>query len=328
MIYVLVTSGRAGFSEMRNESVLVDPDDADVLVIRHAPAPEPLPSEAIVQVAAISLNAGEVREALAGTVARPPGWDFSGVVLQAAADGSSPPKGARVVGIKVERGGWARQVAVASDRISEIPDDVSFAEAALLAGGWPDGTIGLERAGTLFGAATLIAGPTGGVGWFACQIARRSGAQVTALVRSGSDAEPLRALGFSDFLPSAEFPSSARRYDAVLEVVGGETLATALARLNEGGCVVSCGNASEGAASFQPRAFYLQSGVTLHGFFLLKELKHRSASAGLARLAEKVARRDLRCWIGHEASWRDISRVARAYNARELKGKVVLHIDA
>ena len=58
------------------------------------------------RVTAISLNRGETRRAV--QQAEPgwrPGWDFTGVVETAAADGSGPTPGTRVVGI-LPSGAW------------------------------------------------------------------------------------------------------------------------------------------------------------------------------------------------------------------------------
>src|SRR6201995_5243067 len=88
------------------------------------PDPQPLPFEALVSVRAISLNRGETRrlETLEpGTVT---GWDLAGVVVRAAADGSGPPEGARVVGLVNPPGAWAQRVAVPTHLLGAIPDAV------------------------------------------------------------------------------------------------------------------------------------------------------------------------------------------------------------
>ncbi|MGH3666013.1 MAG: alcohol dehydrogenase catalytic domain-containing protein, partial [Egibacteraceae bacterium] len=65
--------------------------------LREVPEPAPAPSEAIVDVRAVALNRGELRL----LASRPDGWrpgqDVAGIVAHAAADGSGPPAGTRVV---------------------------------------------------------------------------------------------------------------------------------------------------------------------------------------------------------------------------------------
>ena len=61
------------------------------------PEPSPAPGEVVLAVRAFSINAGEI--SLVGQ--RPDGWrpgqDTAGVAVRAAADGSGPPAGTRLV---------------------------------------------------------------------------------------------------------------------------------------------------------------------------------------------------------------------------------------
>lgn len=66
-------------------AVVVDPDAPGRLVLQTVSPPSPAPSEAVVRVAAVSLNRGEVRMALTTPRANwRPGWDLAGRVEQAA----------------------------------------------------------------------------------------------------------------------------------------------------------------------------------------------------------------------------------------------------
>src|SRR5947209_17928861 len=91
-------------------AVVVDAAAPGRLAIRDVSLRDPDRDEVGVRVAAVSLNRGETRRAL--QVAEPgwrPGWDFAGVVETAAADGSGPGPGTRVVGI-LRSGAWSGRV--------------------------------------------------------------------------------------------------------------------------------------------------------------------------------------------------------------------------
>ena len=60
--------------------------------------PRPLASEALMQVEAFSVNRGETFLLEKPPTDWRPGKDIAGLVVQAAADGSGPPAGRRVVG--------------------------------------------------------------------------------------------------------------------------------------------------------------------------------------------------------------------------------------
>ncbi len=87
-------------------AVVVDPIMPGRLGIREIDAPVPIPSEALVRVAATSLNRGEVYVAQVADTGLRLGEDLVGTVEQPAADGSGPPAGARIVGL-LRGGAWA-----------------------------------------------------------------------------------------------------------------------------------------------------------------------------------------------------------------------------
>ena len=70
------------------QAVVVDPGSPGRLALAEVEEPSTLPSEALVRVAAISLNRGEVRRAESSEPGFRLGWDLAGTVERAAADGS------------------------------------------------------------------------------------------------------------------------------------------------------------------------------------------------------------------------------------------------
>src|SRR5438876_10842793 len=114
-----------------NRAVVVDPEAPGRLVIREVAEPVPDRGEAVVRVRAVSLNRGEVRRSAMAAAGWRPGWDLAGEVERAAADGSGPRVGARVVGLLPE-GAWARRVAVATRALAELPAQVAVSPAATL----------------------------------------------------------------------------------------------------------------------------------------------------------------------------------------------------
>src|SRR5207245_2791439 len=111
---------------------------------------------------------------------------------RAAESGTGPPVGSRVVGM-VDQAGWAEQVAVPASRIAVLPDSVSFAAAATLPVAGLTALRALRLGGMLLGRRVLVTGASGGVGHLAVQMAARSGAQVTAVIRN-----PQRGQGLSE----------------------------------------------------------------------------------------------------------------------------------
>ena len=305
-----------------NRAVVVDPEAAGRLVIRPVPDPVPDRGEVIVRVRAISLNRGEVRRSTMAPAGWRPGWDLAGHVERAASDGSGPKVGTRVVGFLPE-GAWAERVAVPTHSLAELPEKVTFSQAATFPVAGLTALHALAKNGQILGKRVLVTGATGGVGDFAVQLARLAGAHVTATARRADQAPALRQLGAHEVTVGDEIPASPK-YDLVIESVGGRTLGTALAALQRGGVCVTLGVSASTEVTFDARAFFGAGRTQLYGFYLFTELGNEPAAIGLRRLADLVAAGQLAPHISVERPWSEIAQVAADLIARKYPGKAVL----
>ncbi len=310
-----------------NRGVVVDPAAPGRLVVREVPSPTPTPSQAIVRVAAVSLNRGEVRRAMAADAGWRPGWDLAGVVEQPATSGAGPKAGERVVGF-MRNGAWAERVAVETHSLAALPAEVSFAQAATLPVAGLTALYALTKGGLLVERPVLITGATGGVGDYALQLARLAGARVVAHVRRADQESLVREIGAEFVVVGEDLPAEQPigPYWLVLDSLGGKTLPAALTQLAEGGTVVSFGTTAGNPVTFNASHFYATGRASLYGFILFDELGTEPAAIGLARLASLVARGRLQPRISVEAPWEQVAEVVRQLTDRTYPGKAVLHI--
>jgi NADPH:quinone reductase len=291
---------------------------------REVPEPAPRDHEALIAVRAVSLNRGEVSSLATSDEGAQPGWDIAGEVLAAAVDGSGPGAGKRVVGLAASAG-WAQRVAVRTDMLATLPAAVDDAAASALPVAGLTAWRALNLPEQLTERRVLVTGAAGGVGHFAVQLANRLGASVTGVVGSEARAAALRELCAIDV--SIGMPDEGE-FDLILESVGGQSLARALALVARRGWIVSYGVSSREPSAIDIGPFFRKGGTRLYGLLIFEELAHhRSGARDLGILIDWMARDALRPQIGLDVGWRDANRAIQALMAREVHGKAVLRID-
>src|SRR4030095_5255420 len=185
-----------------------------------------------------------------------------GTIERAAADGSGPKVGARVVGFLPE-GAWAERVAVPTHALAELPANVTFSQAATCPVAGRTALHALGKNGTILGKRVLVTGATGGVGDFAVQLARLGGAPPPPRGPGGGQGAAGRARGGA--------------------------LGWALGALERAGVCVTLGVSASAEVTFDAREFFVAGRTTLYGFYVFTEVGHEAPAGRLPRRAELVA---------------------------------------
>jgi NADPH2:quinone reductase len=301
-------------------ALVYDPDAPQGLELGDVPEPEPRLSDALIRVAATSLNFADVaflhdRQA-PGAV---PGFDASGVVVAAATDGSGPPPGTRVVTFGWS-GGWAERRAVDTGELAVVPDHLDLGAAAAIPVAGVTARRALRLLGPLAGRRVLVTGASGGVGGFAVQLAARAGAHVVASVGSAERGEGLSALGAAEVVVGVDGVSEP--VHGALDNVGGRTLAEVFALLEPDGRVQSVGMASREPTTIDFEQARLRGGGTRIEAFTVGP----RFGPDLAFLVGLVARGELDPQVDWRGPWDKAADAAAALLGRRVRGKAVLEV--
>lgn len=232
--------------------------DPSTLELTDAPLPTVGPGNVLIRVERASVNpvdwkvmSGGLDSLIDAVFPVIPGWDVAGVVEAVGPDTPEFSPGDRVAsyGRKdvIHGGTFAEYVALPAVSVAEVPDGVAFEAAA----GLPlAGLTALRSLETLelTGADTLlIHAASGGVGYFAAQLARELGATVIGTA-SPRNHEKLRDLGvtpvsYGDGLVERVREIAPDGVSTVADFVGGVREET-LALLTEGGRHISIADPS------------------------------------------------------------------------------------
>jgi NADPH2:quinone reductase len=298
------------------------PDAPARTVLAQVPEPEPAPDEALVAVEAFSINRGETF-----LLERPrdgwrPGQDVAGRVERAASDGSGPPAGTRVVA-HPPAAGWAPRVAVPTDAIATLPDDVTATSASTLGVAGLTALRLLREAGSVASRRVLLTGASGGVGHFVVELAAGQGALVTAVSASAERGERLLALGAAEVVTDVE--AAEGPFDVALESVSGASLTAALLRTAPGGKVIWFGQ-----AGLEPATLDFSSAVSTAPYASVQPWTYWRTGASdaddLATLVRLVASGHLHPEIGLLADWHETPEALIALRDRRVRGNAVLTV--
>ncbi|MEZ6090734.1 MAG: NAD(P)-dependent alcohol dehydrogenase [Pirellulaceae bacterium] len=224
-------ASQAGRSDgMMRAVIYEDYGDANVLHLGEKPFPRRLPGQVTIQVKVSSVNPidyrlrrGEMKGLLPGGFPRVPGYDVAGTIVDCDTDGPFNIGDRVFAFLDQTRGGAMAEYAVcAVDATAELPDDVSFSDAAAIPLAGTTALQSLRDHGEMKpNDRVLINGASGGVGMFAVQIAKAHGCTVDA-VASARNEEFCRSLGADGFIDykTENFLKSEKKWDLIFDVAG------------------------------------------------------------------------------------------------------------
>jgi len=234
---------------------ILRPGSADQLLLRDLPTPTPGSGEALVRVEASGVNfidvylrEGRYPAALPYTL----GQEAAGIVVAVAGDVTRVKAGDRVAWCGVP-GTYAQLAVAPADRLVNIPDGVSFQQAAAaLLQGMTAHYLAHSTYRIQSGDEVLIHAGAGGTGLLLIQMAKSRGARVFTTVSSEEKAVLARAAGADeiivytceDFAERVKTLTDSRRLRVVYDSVGKTTFERSLQCLGTRGVMVLFGGAS------------------------------------------------------------------------------------
>ena len=175
-----------------------------------------------------------------------PGRDVAGTVEAVGASVTRFSVGDAVFGIG--SGTWAELASVREDKLALKPESLSFEQAAVVPISALTALQAVRAAGHVQpGRQVLVTGASGGVGSYAVQLAKASGAEVTG-VCSTDKVDYVRSLGADHVIDYTreDFADGRHRYDVILDIAGNPTLSRLRRALTPHGTAVMVGGENRG----------------------------------------------------------------------------------
>ncbi|RCW52384.1 NADP-dependent oxidoreductase [Halanaerobium sp. ST460_2HS_T2] len=301
--------------------------DKEKLKEKEIVKPEPESDEILIKIKAAAVNPidwklryGYLKEKYPFEFPIVLGWDAAGIVKELGEEVENFEKGDRVF-VRPEltnRGTYAEYTTAKAELLAEIPENISFKEAASVPLAGLTAYQCLQDVGKLeSNEKVLIHAGAGGVGSFAIQIAKNLGAYV-ATTASTKNIEFLESLGADEVIDYTkdDFDQKLEDYDLVVDTLGGEVQEKSFDVLKKGGRLVSIVKDPD-----QEKAEKL--GVKAKFHWLIPDGEELSA------LAEMMEKEKVKPVVGTVFPFtaeglKDAHELSETHHAR---GKIVIEID-
>jgi len=177
----------------------------------------------------------------------------------------------------------------------------------------------------------LVTGAAGGLGSMSIAMLSALGYRVVASTGRSEESDYLKSLGAAEVIPRSELdggpdrPLMARRWAGCVDAVGGKTLSTVIASLDERGVIASCGLAGGNSFSASLIPFFLR-GVRLIGI----EGGHGPIAErreAWSRIPAALSRERLDA-ITTDATLGDLPRLAGEVLAGRVRGRIAVDVNA
>ena len=310
------------------KAILYDKSAApDVFSLCEVEKPVPIEGQVLVRIHAASINAADYRSISMGMIPKNRifGSDVAGTVEAAGSAVRDFKVGDEVFGdiIHAGWGGLAEYVAVPESCLAAKPASISFSDAASLPVAGLTALQGLRKWTDLKpGQKVLIYGAGGGVGTFAVQLAKISGAQVTA-VCGPRNVELIQSLGADRVLDYSkeDFAKENLHYDLIYAINGNRPLSAYLRALLPKGVL-----AVAGGALTQIFSTMLLGPVLSLGGRQVKLLSAKPNRADLETLAGLVAQGRIKPVIDHVYPLEETPQAFEYITQGHARGKVIISV--
>lgn len=307
----------------------------DVLRYDDVPDPEVQPGGVIVEVAAVSIEGGDVLNRAGGELTSHPhivGYQCAGRVREVGEGVTALAAGDAVVCVMVS-GSHAELVSVPELVCWRVPEGLAIEEAACVP--IPFGTADdcLFEFGRLRqGETVLIQAGASGVGLAAIQLAKRVGATVFATASNDDKLARLATLGVdhgidytkTDFVSEVRRLTDGRGVDVVVDSVGGHVLAGSLQCLAYRGRCITVGNAGREQGEKFDISSLGAGNQSLTGVFLGAEIITDRVQHMIGQHLDDVAKGELQVIVDRTFPLADAAAAHAYLESRQAFGRVLL----
>ena len=306
----------------------------EALRVTERQRPDIASDEVLVQVYAAGLDRGQLhllngepsplRLALGLRRLRQPvmGLDVSGIVIEVGSAVTRFAPGDEVFGIA--RGSFADYAVAKESKLARKPAGLSHTAAAVVPVSGLTALQACRDAGRVArGDRVLVTGASGGVGSFAVQIAKASGATVTTVARAAT-ADLVRSLGADEVIEADHLLAAGDgRFDVILFIAGTQSVRQLRRLLTPTGTLVVIGGEDNDritGISRQLRAVASSPFVRQRLTMLVSKETH----VDIEELGRMIEAGSLRASVGATYALADIAVAFGALADRQVRGKIAI----